>query len=80
MITKRLNDLGRRMNERSEEFNKEVKNIKKTQTEPKTTITEMFKHALKGTNGGLDDTEEWIGELENRVVEITQAEQKKKKN
>ena len=37
-----------------------------------------FKKTLEGINSSLDDTEEWIGKLEDREVEITQAEQKKR--
>ena len=37
------------------------------------------KNRLEGINSRLDDEEEWISDLEDRVVEITQAEQKKKK-
>ena len=44
----------------------------------KTTITKM-KNTLEGLNGRLNDTEEWISKLEDRVVEITDAEQKKRK-
>ena len=40
------------------------------------TITEI-KNILEGINSRLDDTEEWISELEDRVVEIIQAEQEK---
>ena len=39
------------------------------------TITEV--NTLEGINSGLDDTEERISEQEDRVVEITEAEQKK---
>ena len=79
MIIKMLNELGRRrMDEHSEDFNKEVENIKKNQAELKNTITEM-KNALEGINSRLDDTEEWVSKLEDQVVEITQAEQKRKK-
>ena len=39
-------------------------------------ITEV-KNALEGINSRLDDTEQWISELEGRVVEITEAEKKK---
>ena len=42
----------------------------------KNTITEM-KNTLEGINSRLDDTQEWISELEGRIVEITEAEQKK---
>ena len=44
----------------------------------KKTITEM-KNILKGINNRLNDTEEWISKLEDRVVEITATEQKRKK-
>ena len=37
-----------------------------------------MKSTLEGINSRLNE-EEWITELEDRVVEITMAEQKKKK-
>ena len=43
----------------------------------KNTITEM-KSTLEGINSRLNE-EEWLTELEDRVVEIIMAEQKKKK-
>ena len=36
-----------------------------------------MKNTLEGTNIRVNDTEEWISNLEDRVVEITDAEQKK---
>lgn len=36
----------------------------------KNTVTEM-KNTLEGINSKLNDTEEWINKLEDRVVEIT---------
>ena len=45
----------------------------------KNTITEM-KNTLEGIISILSDTEEWISELEDKVVEITDAEQKKEWN
>ena len=39
-----------------------------------------MKNTLEGINSRLDDIEEEISELEHRVVEIMEAEQKKKKN
>ena len=44
----------------------------------KNTITEI-KKKLKGINMQSDDTEEQISKLEDRVVEIIQAVQKKEK-
>ena len=45
----------------------------------KNTIIET-KNTLGKINSILDDTEEWISEVEDRVLEINQAEQKKRKN
>ena len=78
MIIKMLKELKRRMNEQSEKvevFNKELENTKKNHTDLKST-TEI-KNTLERINSRLDDTEEWISKLEDRVLEITQAEQKK---
>ena len=36
-----------------------------------------IKNTLVGINNRFDDTEEWVSKLEDRIVEITQAEQKK---
>ena len=47
MIIKTLIKLGRRMDEHSEKFNKELENVKKNQTELKSTITEI-KNMLEG--------------------------------
>ena len=44
MIIKMLNKLRRRMDEHSENFTKELQNIKKNQTELKNTITEIKKY------------------------------------
>ena len=58
-------------------LNKELENIKNNEIELKNTITEM-KSTLEGICSRLNE-EEWITELEDRVVEITMAEQKKAK-
>ena len=79
MIVKVFQALWGRLDEQGEKlgfFNKGLKNIKKNKTEMKNTITEM-KNTLEGINSKLDNTEEWISKLENRVVEITEAEQDK---
>ena len=47
----------------------------KDQTEMKTTIMEI-KNKLGGINIRLDDTEEQINMLEDRMIEIIKAEQK----
>ena len=65
------------MDELTENFDRETENIKKNQSELKNTITEMT-NTLEGINNGLRDTVEQISKLEDRVVENTQAEQKKR--
>ena len=78
MITKMIKELRRRMDAQSEElevFKKELENIK---MKMKNTITEK-KNTPEGVNSRLNDTEEWISELEDREVAITDAEQKKEK-
>ena len=42
------------------------------------TITEM-KITLEGINSRITEAEEWISEMEDRMVEITAAEQTKEK-
>ena len=59
-------------------FNKELENIKTNQTELMSTVTEI-KNTLEGINSRLVDTEEQISKLEDRVMKITQDEQKKEK-
>ena len=73
MIIKVLNEL-RRMDEHSEKSNEEESN----RAEYKNWKNNNNK-TLEGINSRLDDTLEWICELEDRVVNITQAEQKKEK-
>ena len=68
---KTLKELGRRMDGQNENFNRE--NIKKNKTELKNTITEM-KNTPEGINSRLDGTEDG---KRDRVVEITEAKQKK---
>ena len=44
----------------------------------KNTITKM-QSALEEINSTLNDTEEWISKLKDRVVKITEAEEMKRK-
>ena len=63
------------MDEYSEKFNQKLENIM-NQRELRN-ISEI-KNVLEGINSRLNDTEKWISELEDRVMEITQVEQKKR--
>ena len=65
------------MDEHNDKFNKELENIKKNQTDEK--CDNWNKKCTGRINSKLDDTEEQVSKLEDRVVEITQAEQKKEK-
>ena len=58
----------------------EIENIKKHQSEMKTTLTEM-KDTLQGINSRVDEAEDQIRDLEDERAENTQSEhQKEKKN
>ena len=72
-----LTELGKRL-EHSENFNKELENIKKNQWKLENTITEM-KNTLERINRRLNGKEKCISDLEDRITEITQSEQRKKK-
>ena len=62
--------------ENLEVFNEALENIKKIQTVMKNTVPEIT-CTLEKIKNRVDDTEKQISELEDRVVEITAAEQKK---
>ena len=55
-----------------EMFNKDLDELKNKQTEINT-ITEM-KTTLEGINSRITEAEEWISDLEDRMVEFTAAE------
>ena len=74
MIVKTLNELKRRTDEHCEKFNRELETSENNQTELRNMIAEI-QNTLEGINCRL---EEQSSELEDRVVEITQVEQKKK--
>ena len=74
-----------------EMFNKDLEELKKKhlvqeqtprrikeKTEMNNTITEM-KTTLEGINSGITEAEEWISDLEDRMVEFTATEQNKEK-
>ena len=57
-------------------FNKDLEEIKSKQTVMKNTINEI-KNSLKGINSRITEAEEWISDLEDKIVEITTAKQNK---
>ena len=57
---------------------KDPEKIKNRQSAMNNIKTEI-KNILEGTNRRVTETEKWISELEDRMVEITEAEQNKEK-
>ena len=82
MIEKMIQDLGKRVEAKikkmQEMFNKDLEELKNKQTEMNNTITEM-KTTLEGIKSRITEAEEWIRDLEDRMVEFTAAEQNKEK-
>ena len=75
MIVKMVQNLGKRMEakigEMQEMFTKDLEELKNKQTE--------MNNTLEGINSRISEAEEWINDLENRMVEITAAEQNTEK-
>ena len=61
-----------------EMFNKDLEEIKKSQLKMNNAINEI-KITLEGTMSGITETEDRISEVEDKMVEINEAERKKEK-
>ena len=77
MIVKMIQDLGKRMEAKTEKmqemFTKDLEELKNK-------LTEM-NNTPEGINSRITEAEAWINDLENRMVEITAAKQNiEKKN
>jgi len=59
-----------------EMFNKDLEEIKNSQSAMNITKTEI-KNTLEGNKSRVTEAEEWISELEDRMMEINEAEWKK---
>ena len=59
-----------------ETFNKDLEELKSKQTMMNNTINEI-KISLQGINSRITEAEEWISDLEDKIVEITTTEQNK---
>ena len=68
-----LKVLGKIINRNVDHCNKELKMIKMNQSKIDN-LTVKIKTNLEAMNIRLNDTEEWISDLEDRVTEITQSE------
>ena len=78
MIVKMTQNLGIRMEKVQETFNKDLEELKSKQTMMNNTINEV-KNSLERINSRITESEEWISDLEDKIVEITTAEQNKEK-
>ena len=78
MIVKMIQNLGNRMEKIQETFNKDLEELKSKQTMMNNTINEIT-NSLEGINSRIPEEEERISDLEDKIVEITTAEQNKEK-
>ena len=78
MIVKMIQNLGNRMEKIQETFNKGLEELKRKQTMMNHTRDEI-KNSLEGINSRINEAEEWIRDLEDKIVEITTTEQNKEK-
>ena len=65
------------MDNLQETLSKDIQDIKLKQEEMQNTISE--KNSLEAANSRIQESEEGISEVEDRLVEITDAKQKRKK-
>ena len=62
------------MEKMQESINKDLEELKNKRTETNNTITDI-KNTPEGINSRISEAEEWISELEDKMVEITSEEQ-----
>ena len=71
-----INSLETRIEKMQEKFNKDLEEIKDSQSVMNNAITEI-KSTLEGNNSRITEAEDSISELEDRMVEINEAERRK---
>ena len=67
MIVKMIQDLGKTMEKMQEMFTKDLKELENKQTE--------MNNTLEGINHRITEAEEWVNDLEDRMMEIIATEQ-----
>ena len=72
------NELGAKMDNLKETLSKEIHNLKLKQEEMQNTITEI-KNSLEAANSRIQEAEELISEVEDRLVGIIDVKQKREK-
>ena len=78
MIVKMIQNPGNRMEKIQETFNKDLEELKSKQAMMNNTINEI-KNSREGINSRITEKEERIRDPEDKIVEITTAEQNKEK-
>ena len=78
MIVKMIQNLGNRMEKIQETFNKDLEELKSKQTMMNNTINEILKFSRRNQQQN-NRAEDRISDLEDKIVEITTAEQNKEK-
>ena len=78
MIVKMIQNLGNRIEKIQETFNKDLEELKSKQTVMNNAINEI-KNSVEGISSRITEAEEWISDLEDKMVEITTAELNKEK-
>ena len=76
MIVKMIKNLENKTEKMQESISKDIEKVKNNHTN--NTITEI-KNTLAGINSRISEAEEWISELEDKMVEITAEEKNKVK-
>ena len=69
-----IQNLGNRMEKIQETFNKDQEELKSKQTMMNNTTHEI-KNSLEGINSRIPEAENWISDLEDKILEITMTEQ-----
>ena len=78
MIVKMIQNIGNRMEKIQETFNKDLEEVKSKEIMMNNSINDI-KNSLEGINSRITEAEEWISDQEDKIVEITTAEQNLKK-
>ena len=78
MIVKMIQNLVNKMEKMQETLNKDLEELKSEQTIMNNTINGI-KNSLEWINSRITEAEEWISDLEDKIEEITTAEQNKEK-
>ena len=79
IVSKILTGLEKRLEDLSEVFHEEIGNIKRNQSDMKNSITEI-KNTLGGINGRLEEEEERVSILEDRIMENNQLKWERGQN